>query len=102
MMVSRETHYFSFEELCEVTELSSHIVIEVVEHGIIEPQGTEPDSWAFDLQMIAATKKACRLHNDLGIDWSGIALAISLLDEVEQLRLENDKLKRRLNRFVSK
>jgi len=100
MMANLETHYFSFEELCDVTELTSHIVIEVVEHGIIEPEGNGPDSWTFDTQMITVTKKAYRLHQDLGIDWSGIALAISLLDEVEQLRMENDKLTRRLKRFV--
>jgi len=100
MMASLETHYFSFEELCDVTELSSHIIIEVVEHGIVEPEGNDPETWSFDMQMVTVTKKACRLHNDLGIDWSGIALAISLLDEVEQLRSENEKLANRLKRFV--
>lgn len=99
-MVSLENRFFSFSELCDVTELSSHIVIEVVEHGIVEPEGADPESWTFDTQMITLTKKACRLHNDLGIDWSGIALAIQLLDEVEQLRHENDNLRSRLNRFV--
>ncbi|MFT6010982.1 MAG: chaperone modulatory protein CbpM [Candidatus Azotimanducaceae bacterium] len=99
-MTLLETRYFSFEELCDVTELSSHVIVEVVEHGIIEPEGSDPNTWSFDTQMITVTKKACRLHHDLGIDWSGIALAISLLDEVEQLRLENEKLKRRLQRFT--
>jgi chaperone modulatory protein CbpM len=46
--------------------------------------------------MLTVTKKACRLHNDLDIDWAGIALAISLLDELEQLRQENRELHRRL------
>lgn len=100
-MAKPEVHYFSFEDLCDVTELTSHVVIEVVEHGIVEPRGNDPTSWVFDVEMITVTKKAVRLHQDLGIDWTGIALAINLLDEVESLRVENEKLKRRLERFVS-
>ncbi|MFT7219763.1 MAG: chaperone modulatory protein CbpM [Candidatus Azotimanducaceae bacterium] len=100
-MAKPEIHYFSFEDLCDVTELTSHVVIEVVEHGIVEPRGNDPASWVFDVDMITVTKKAVRLHQDLGIDWTGIALAINLLDEVESLRVENEKLKRRLERFVS-
>jgi hypothetical protein len=41
------------------------------------------------------TKKACRLYRDLGVNW-----AISLLDEMEQLKKENKLLQCRLNRFI--
>ena len=100
-MTSSEIHYFSFEEVCDVAELSSTIVIKAVEHGIIDPAGSDPASWMFDTQMIVLTKKAYRLHIDLGIEWTGIALAIHLLQEVEQLRIENEKLRQRLGRFFS-
>ena len=30
------------EEFCEVTDLSAAYVIEIVEHGILEPQGQAP------------------------------------------------------------
>ena len=99
-MTDPKPHYVSFVELCDVTELSSPIILEIVEHGIVEPEGAEPESWLFSIQMVTATKKACRMHRDLGIDWPGIALAISLLDELEQLRIENQKLHHRLNRFI--
>jgi MerR HTH family regulatory protein len=39
--------------------------------------------------MISLTQKAVRLHRDLDIEWSGIALAIGLIEELEQLRDEN-------------
>jgi len=96
-----ETQYFSFQELCNVTALPSRTIIEIVDHGIIDPEGSGPDTWLFNTQMISVTKKACRLHDDLEIDWSGIALAISLLEELEQLRHENQQLRARLNRFIS-
>jgi chaperone modulatory protein CbpM len=91
----------SFQDLCEVTELPSATVIEIVEQGIIEPVGEGPDGWFFSTQMIVVTKKAQRLHRDLGIDWSGIGLALTLLDEMEQLRAENECLQRQLEKFLT-
>jgi chaperone modulatory protein CbpM len=101
MMNDLKHYYFSFEELCDVAELSSHIIIEIVEHGIIEPDGADPENWIFSTQMVTVAKKAYRLHRDLNIDWQGIALTINLLDELEQLKLENKQLRRRLDRFIT-
>jgi chaperone modulatory protein CbpM len=50
--------------------------------------------------MVVVTKKAQRLHADLDIDWSGIALALHLIEEVERLREDNMRLKRQLDKFV--
>ena len=96
-----ETQYFSFQELCNVTALPSQTLIAIVDHGIIDPEGSDPETWLFSTQMISVTKKACRLHDDLEIDWSGIALAISLLEELEQMRHENQQLRAQLNRFIA-
>ena len=92
--------YFSFEELCYATQTPSQTIIEIINYGIVEPEGSDPETWLFNTQMISVTKKACRLHRDLEIDWSGIALAISLLDELDQLRDENQRLRNRLKRFL--
>jgi len=95
------TQYFSFQELCTVTALPSQTIIEIVDQGIVEPEGSDPETWLFNSQMLSVTKRACRLHDDLEIDWSGIALAISLLEELEQLRQENQQLRAQLNRFIA-
>jgi chaperone modulatory protein CbpM len=68
-------------EFCEATELSDVYVIEIVEHGILEPQGAQ-------------------LRRDLDLEWEGVALALDLLEEVQQLRSENRMLKQRLGRLV--
>ena len=95
-----KSSYFSFQELCNITALPSQTIIEIVDQGIVQPEGSDPQTWMFNSQMVSVTKKACRLHDDLEIDWSGIALAISLLEELEELRYENRQLKARLDRFV--
>ncbi len=91
---------FSLQELCHATELPTQAVIDIVEQGIIEPQGSSPDSWVFSVQMLIVVKKAQRLHQDLGVDWSGIALALCLLEELEQLREENRRLQCQLGKFI--
>lgn len=101
MVKNMESQYFSFDDLCSMTELSSETLLEIVEHGVVEPRGTTPESWTFSTHMVTVTKKAIRLHQDLEIDWSGIALAISLLEELEEVRKENKELERRLRRFIA-
>ncbi|MBL4727864.1 MAG: chaperone modulatory protein CbpM [Gammaproteobacteria bacterium] len=100
-MTDAKRQNLSLNELCEITVLSKNVVIEIVEHGIVEPQGGDPESWRFDTHMLITTRKAIRLYRDLEIDWAGIAFAISLLDELEELREEKKCLIMRLSRFES-
>jgi|TARA_B110000977_G_scaffold63109_1_gene85768 chaperone modulatory protein CbpM len=93
--------YLSLEEICFATQNPSQTIIEIVNQGIVEPEGSGPETWVFNTQMISVTKRACRLHRDLEIDWSGIALAISLIEELDQLRDENQRLRKRLERFLN-
>ncbi|MEX0962854.1 MAG: chaperone modulator CbpM [Pseudohongiellaceae bacterium] len=98
-MSDNRMEILSLNEMCEITVMSKNTIIEIVEHGIVEPIGDEPESWRFDTRMLVKTRKALRLHRDLEIDWSGIAFSISLLEELEQLRDENKALIMRLSRF---
>ena len=89
----------NLNELCKITFMPKSTIIDIVEHGIVEPSGDEPETWLFDVHMIVTTRKALRLHRDLEINWSGIAFALMLIDEMEQLREERSLLRMQLNRF---
>ena len=73
---------------CEATDLSDVYVIEIVEHGILEPQGVQPKDWRFNdyARLALAGKRAAKLRHDLELEWEGVALALDLLEEVQQLR----------------
>ena len=86
-------------EFCQCTELPQAWLIEIVEEGILEPKGSEPGQWLFDMQAVAVARRALRLRQDLELEWAGIALALQLLDQLEQLREENRQLRSRLSRF---
>lgn len=51
-----ESQYFSFQELCNITALPSQTIIEIVDQGIVEPEGTDPETWLFNTQMVSITR----------------------------------------------
>ena len=89
------------ERFCEEANIPATYVIEIVEHGIIEPQGRTPDAWRFEDYELVIARRAAKLRDDLQMEWEGVALALDLLEEVQQLRAENQRLKQQLGRFVS-
>ena len=86
-------------ESCQCAVLPQAWLVEIVEEGILQPSGASPEQWLFDAQALTIARRALRLRQDLELEWAAIALALQLLDELEQLREENRQLRRRLNRF---
>ena len=86
--------------LCQEADITADCVIEIVEHGIVEPSGRTPEEWVFDDRAPVTLKRAVKLHDQLALEWEGVALALELLEEVQQLRSENSMLKQRLGRFT--
>jgi chaperone modulatory protein CbpM len=87
-------------EFCEAADLTDVYVIEIVEHGILEPQGGPPREWRFTDYELTLAKRAAKLRRDLELEWEGVALALDLLEEVRELRAENRMLRQRLGRLV--
>lgn len=98
-MSERVTH-ISFEQFCTLTELSGERVVEIVNLGIVEPPGQQPEEWRFDSDMLCLVRRAERLHRQLEINWPGVALAMDLLDQLERCREENRLLRSQLQRLV--
>ncbi|MBV6754615.1 chaperone modulatory protein CbpM [Pseudomonas chlororaphis] len=88
------------QAFCEETQLPVAYVIEIVEHGILEPLGRSPEAWRFGNDAAGIARRAVKLHRDLELEWEGVALALDLLEEVQILRAENQMLRQRLGRFV--
>lgn len=85
---------------CQVVDIPAAYVIAIVEHGILEPQGRQPDEWLFDDESLIVAKRAARLQRELALEWDGVALALNLIDELERVRNENRMLRQRLERFL--
>ena len=92
--------HITLTELCRHTGMPEETIVEFVEHGILEPIGETEGSWVFNVETVQITRRATRLHRDLGVNWAGVALALELLSQREQLQWENQALRQRLQRFL--
>lgn len=89
------------KQFCQASDMPAAYVIEIVEHGILEPQGRKPEEWLFDDHALITARRAARLQRELALEWQGVALALDLLDELDQVRAENRMLKQQLGRFLA-
>lgn len=81
-------------DLCRICGITAEQVLALVDEGIIEPAGPEPSVWRFHAISIRRVRSAYRLNRDLGVNLAGAALAVELLEEIEQLRTRLQLLER--------
>lgn len=91
---------FTVTEFCVYTGVSEDDLQEIVGLGVIEPCDTPNERWLFDDHAASIVHRALRLRRELALDWPGIAVALTLLEENERLRRKNRILEQRLARFT--
>ena len=79
-------------ELCRFCDADENWITELVEYGVLEPEGSTFREWHFRGINIVRAKKAKRLQRDLGINTPGLAIVLDLLQEREQLLRSLSKL----------
>ncbi|WP_272516469.1 MULTISPECIES: chaperone modulator CbpM [unclassified Providencia] len=86
-------------DFCFHTGIAEDELQEIVGLGIVQPIEIR-DEWLFDDQAVVVVRRAVCLYHELEIDWPGIAMAMSLMDQNERLRRENEMLRLQLQRFI--
>ena len=81
-----EDDSLTLEQLCHSCGVRADWIISLVEECIIEPQGDEIQLWRFSGTSLVRVRLALRLQQDLGVNLAGIALALDLMEELENLR----------------
>jgi chaperone modulatory protein CbpM len=95
--ILEEQTELSLQDLCRACEVQPELIIELVHEGVLAPAGhagnagdnaqAAPEHWHFSGVHLHRARVALRLQNDLGVNLAGAALALELLDELEQLRM---------------
>ncbi|MBW2658503.1 MAG: MerR family transcriptional regulator [Deltaproteobacteria bacterium] len=85
-LVLEEEYSLTLRQLCRICTVRSEHILELVEEGIIEPRGAGRGQYRFHTDSLRRVQVSCRLQRDLGVNLAGVALALDLLDEIEQLR----------------
>ncbi|PIE56156.1 MAG: MerR family transcriptional regulator [Desulfobulbus propionicus] len=76
----------SLAELCHICAVHAEEVLEMIDEGLISPSGPSPAEWQFGAIEIRRVQTARRLQQDLRVNLPGCALALELLEELEELR----------------
>ena len=81
-----EEFELSFVELCRACRLPAERIEMLIAEGVIEPRGRDPRSWRFTGVTLTRIRTVQRLEQDLGVNPSGAALALELIEEITHLR----------------
>lgn len=72
-------------EICRLCRLELDAMIELAELGLISPRGHAPEQWQLPAEALPRLAVAGRLMRDLGVNVSGAALAVELLEAQRDL-----------------
>jgi chaperone modulatory protein CbpM len=81
-----ERAVLTLAEVCRACAVHAERIVELVEEGVLAPDGRESRQWRFTGTQLRYATIAVRLQSDLGVNPAGAALALQLLEEVEALR----------------
>jgi len=76
----------SLLDMIAFTRIERIHVIEMVDIGLLEPSGAVMEQWQFGSRDLRRWRSAQRLMDDLGVNLSGAALILDLLEERDELR----------------
>ena len=83
-------------ELSQCSGLTESELRELVDMGALEPVDADAPQWSFGARCIVAARAACRLRDDFELNTSGLAVALSLLERIEELESEVQRVRARL------
>jgi len=81
-----DSRTWGVSEICTLCGVDVELIEEMVGEGVLIPEGSSPENWRFDGMAIKRIQVTLRLQNDLRVNLPGAALALDLLDELEELR----------------
>ena len=89
-----EADWIAASEICRVCRLELDVVIKLAELGLVSPRGYAPEQWQLPAAALPRLAVAGRLMRDLGINVSGAALAVELLEAQRDLERRVRRLER--------
>jgi len=81
-----DSRTWGVSEICTLCGVDVELIEEMVSEGVLIPEGNSPENWRFDGMSIKRIQVTLRLQNDLRVNLPGAALALDLLDQLDELR----------------
>jgi chaperone modulatory protein CbpM len=92
--VLTDSDWITVTEICRVCRIDEGAVHELAELGLVSPRGSAPGVWEFPATVLPRLRVVGRLMRDLGLNASGAALAVELLEVQRELERQIRRLER--------
>ncbi|MGH8508103.1 MAG: chaperone modulator CbpM [Gammaproteobacteria bacterium] len=76
----------SLEEMAEACGAEATWIVELVEAGVLSPEGPDETTWRFGALDVRRARRLARVSRDFGASTEAAAVILDLLDEIERLR----------------
>lgn len=83
----------SITDLAGLSGLSETDVRDLVDYGALSPANPGDAQWTFSANCVVTMRRACRLRTDLELDLHAVALALTLIEQINQLEAELAQLR---------
>ena len=78
-------YWIAVTEICRACRIDAGALQELAQLGLIAPRGVAPTEWEFPASALPRLRIVGRLMRDLGVNASGAALAVELLEAQRDL-----------------
>jgi len=89
-----ESDWIAASQICELCRLDLQAVMELAALGLVAPRETRPGQWEIAATALPRLRVVGRLMRDLGVNVSGAALAVELLEAQRELERRILRLER--------
>ena len=83
-----ETTEITIVELCDVCSVDRKMIDEMIDEGILEPIDSGRERRRLPYSSVRRTRTVIHLQRDLGVNLAGAALALELLERIDNLRTQ--------------
>jgi chaperone modulatory protein CbpM len=86
--IFEDTDPVSIRDLSRICAVEERHIVEFVEEGVLHVIEIGAPVWHFNTTALRRARIAVRLERDLELNLPGVALALDLMEQLEQLRSE--------------
>jgi chaperone modulatory protein CbpM len=86
--IFEESQSLTIQDLSRICAVEEQHIVEFVHEGVLSVVEINTTEWRFRGDALRRARLALRLERDLEINLPGVALALELMEELQQLRRE--------------
>jgi DNA-binding transcriptional MerR regulator len=91
----RSDEELSFEALAEYAGVHPEYLERLVDYGLIDPIRRSGSEIRFGASAVLRVRRISRIKKDLGVNLSGVAVILQLIDRLHELQKELEELRAR-------